>query len=98
MVNQPPHAVLQESLAVSPFSASLRGASQLAENSIDLSLAFASLEDRFKHKFLVCHCCKKTLGIGVGLQSFTSFTSFTSFASSLATCHYSSSPALRTTH
>jgi hypothetical protein len=44
--------------------ATLAGSRQLAENTTALSLAFATLTNRVKHKSCVCHSCKKTPGWG----------------------------------
>jgi hypothetical protein len=49
---------------LSPVFATLTVHSQLVENTITLSLAFATLTDRVKHKSFACHSYKKHPGVG----------------------------------
>jgi hypothetical protein len=50
--------------SASPLSATLTGTSQLHENKVTLSLAFATLTRRVKLKSFVCHSYKKHRGVG----------------------------------
>ena len=50
--------------SASPLSATLTDNPQLDENKTTLSLAFATLTGRVKHKSFVCHSYKKHRGVG----------------------------------
>src|SRR5580692_5400373 len=55
----------QKCTHLSPLAATLTDQSQLIEESITLSLAFATLTGRVKHKSFVCHSYKKHPGVGI---------------------------------
>src|SRR5271155_3911321 len=57
-------AAPSQTAAPSPFLATLTDTPQLAENTTTLSLVFATLTVRVKHKSCICHSCKKTPGGG----------------------------------
>ncbi len=77
-----PRCIARQRLTrVTPFPAALTGSVQLAENPATLSLAFATLTNRVKHKSCVCHSYKKHRG--VGSFSSTSSSRFTPIPFSL---------------
>src|ERR1700676_66291 len=53
------------SLPLSPFPATLTSHSHIIENTATLSLVFATLTGRVKHKSCVCHSYKKHPGWGI---------------------------------
>src|ERR1700680_4990688 len=61
----------QKRAPVSPFPATLTDHSQLIENALTLSPAFATLTGIVNHKPFVYHSCKKHRGVGYSLSLFT---------------------------
>ena len=71
---------------LTPFPATLTSHLQRPEKSATLSLAFATLTSRVKHKSSVCHSYKKHRGWGYTFQrEFFSFPNLTTRHSPLAT-------------
>src|SRR6476646_4055043 len=74
--NPPLAAAVFSSCPVSPFVATLTELSQPTENKATLSLVFAALTSRVKHKSCLCHSYKKTPGWGVHLSIQNGLTPF----------------------
>ena len=74
---------------LTPFPATLTSHLQRPKKSATLTLAFASLTSRFKHKSRVCHSYKKHPGWGYTLQrEMSSFPNLTTRHSPLATISF----------
>ena len=75
------------SVSVTPFPATLTSHPQRPEKSATLSLAFATLTSRVRHKSSVCHSYKKHPGRASHLSSQRSFRSGLSRPNFLPTRH-----------
>src|SRR5579863_2175419 len=82
-------------LLLSPFSATHTGTPQLIENTTTLSLVFATLTSRVKHKSFICHSYRKTPGVGVWPQGMGTLKSLKESAGScvLSIPHSRQAPA-----